>query len=244
MSTKKQTRERIIKAMKDWVGEVWDNKYKILITLVLYFIAVAFQKFVYSYLKNAKVQEIPDLILDHLPLMDFSFFYVWVFMFVIYATWVYAIANPKKFHYLIGLQVLLIFVRALSIPLTHLQDPSDMIRVKFPSVTDFGQGANDLFFSGHVAVPFLCFLSFDNKKLKYLMLFISIILGFTVLAMHVHYSIDVFAAFFITYGIYKIGNSIFDNISRLESKRMIFKENKLKKLKRISSKKERWTSLS
>ena len=38
------------------------------------------------------------------------------------------------------------------------------------------------------------------------MLASSIILGITVLLMHVHYSIDVFSAYFIVYGIYVLGN--------------------------------------
>jgi len=31
-----------------------------------------------------------------------------------------------------------------------------------------------------------------------------------VLLMHQHYTIDVVSAFFITYGVYKIGNRLFD----------------------------------
>jgi hypothetical protein len=37
----------------------------------------------------------------------------------------------------------------------------------------------------------------------------SIILASTVLLMHVHYSIDVAAAYFITYGVYVLGNKMF-----------------------------------
>ncbi len=68
---------------------------------------------------------------------------------------------------------------------------------------------NDLFFSGHTAVPFLGFLLFKNRKVKYTFLGASIIMAITVLLMHVHYSIDVFSAFFITYGTFKIGEWLF-----------------------------------
>jgi hypothetical protein len=33
-------------------------------------------------------------------------------------------------------------------------------------------------------------------------------MGIVVLAMHVHYSVDVLAAFFMTYGSYRIGHTI------------------------------------
>jgi hypothetical protein len=39
------------------------------------------------------------------------------------------------------------------------------------------------------------------------MLVSSIILAITVLLMHVHYSIDVLSAYFITYGVYKLSEN-------------------------------------
>jgi hypothetical protein len=41
------------------------------------------------------------------------------------------------------------------------------------------------------------------------MLGASIVLAITVLLMHVHYSIDVASAYFITYGVYKVGDQLF-----------------------------------
>ena len=74
---------------------------------------------------------------------------------------------------------------------------------------------NDLFFSAHTGIPFLAFLLFnkDNKWISYFFLISSFIMALTVLFMHVHYSIDVFAAYFITYSIYKVTDSIFNKLN-------------------------------
>ena len=45
------------------------------------------------------------------------------------------------------------------------------------------------------------------------MLIGSLIMGVTVLLMHVHYSIDVFSAFFISYGVYTFSNMIFNQLN-------------------------------
>jgi len=83
------------------------------------------------------------------------------------------------------------------------------VQISAPSFFYFLTYANDLFFSGHVGLPFLGFLIFKDKKIRYFMLSASIILAVTVLLMHVHYSIDVAAAYFITYSIYALGKRLF-----------------------------------
>ena len=97
-------------------------------------------------------------------------------------------------------------IRSFFLILTHLQTPPDAIILTFPNILSNLFFYNDMFFSGHTAMIFLGFFLSDNKKIKYVFLFGSIIMGITSLLVHHHYSIDVFAAFFITYGSYKIGN--------------------------------------
>ncbi len=64
---------------------------------------------------------------------------------------------------------------------------------------------NDLFFSGHTGIPFLMALMFWNyKPLRYTFLCFSLFFAVVVLLGHLHYSIDVLAAFFITYAIFDI----------------------------------------
>ncbi len=108
---------------------------------------------------------------------------------------------------------LFIFTRSIFIVLTHIKAPVGAILFSSENFIDFIVFSNDLFFSGHAGLPFLGYLIFKNKKIKYIMLTLSIILAITVLFMHVHYSIDVLSAYFITYGIYKIGNYLFKDSS-------------------------------
>lgn len=64
---------------------------------------------------------------------------------------------------------------------------------------------NDLFFSAHTGLPFLLALEFwDNKILRYIFLLSSLGGATLVFLGHIHYSIDVLAAFFITYSVFQI----------------------------------------
>ncbi len=68
----------------------------------------------------------------------------------------------------------------------------------------------DLFFSGHTGLPFLMALVFWKKPiLRYFFIASAIGFGAVVLLTHLHYSIDVLSAFFITYTIFHIAEFLF-----------------------------------
>jgi len=217
---KKHINKKMVKfkqRVKEWKAEIIEHKNKII--LALFFIILA--SFIYflagSYTTtDAKVSEVSDLILDHIPAINniiLIFLYVWVFALLTTFLYLYPlIFNPKKIHYFLGLIGLWIFIRSIFIILTHLKTPADAIILDLPWLIRSFYFQNDLFFSGHTGLPFLGYLIFrkENKSLSYLFLAASIIMGITVLLLHQHYSIDVLAAFFITYGIYKIGDRIFN----------------------------------
>ena len=74
----------------------------------------------------------------------------------------------------------------------------------------------DLFFSGHTGLPFLMALIFwDNKYLRWIFILTSVMFATVVLLAHLHYSIDVLSAFFITYTIFHIALFLFKKDRRL-----------------------------
>lgn len=158
---------------------------------------------------TAKTVVAPDLILDNIGPYNLNFIFVWLIIAVISFYFIYPlIAKPKEMPYVINMFSMFIIIRSFFVIFTHLGVPYDATVTQFPSILQFLNFSNDLFFSGHTGLPFLGFLIFrkHHRGLSYFMLASSIVLAITVLLMHVHYSIDVFSAYFITYGIYKIGN--------------------------------------
>lgn len=156
-----------------------------------------------------------DLILDSIPTYDLGFLYDWGFIGVIVAICVYGLLyKPEKAPFILKTFGILLLVRSCFILLTHIGPPIGfLVGVEEDSMgTMFFK--NDLFFSGHTSVPFMCFLlTGDGKIFKWVMLVASFVLGATVLLMHIHYSIDVFAAYFITYGIFALSNKIFNYLN-------------------------------
>jgi len=68
----------------------------------------------------------------------------------------------------------------------------------------------DLFFSGHTGLSFLMALIFwPHRRLGMIFFAASVIFAASALLGHLHYSIDVFAAYFITYSIFKLAQKLF-----------------------------------
>jgi len=121
----------------------------------------------------------------------------------------FLIARPKYIPAYTKSLTLFVLIRSGFIVLTHLAPPHEIVPVAgfFFSKFTFG---GDLFFSGHTGGPYLMALVFwRNLRMRYIFLALSVVFATAALLGHKHYSIDVFAAYFITYSIYHIARYFF-----------------------------------
>lgn len=169
-----------------------------------------------NYAAEKASNSVTDIILDNVPRMDVEGIFIYgAILFGLFVT-ILLIKEPEQIPFIVKSIALFVFIRAVFISLTHigpiLQQAPLTSNIVFRNLM-FGA---DYFFSGHTGLPFLMALSFwGSKRLRNIFLAISIIFGASALLGHYHYSIDVFAAFFITYGIFHIARWLFARDHRL-----------------------------
>jgi hypothetical protein len=124
----------------------------------------------------------------------------------------FLIKSPKDLFIAISAYLLLVWVRILFMYVLPLNPPIGTIDLKDPLIFVIGVGqkiTKDLFFSGHTSTVFLIFLSVKNKKMKIIFLIAAILVGLFMMIQKAHYSVDVFVAPFVAFGVYKISEKIF-----------------------------------
>lgn len=153
-------------------------------------------------LSNTRVFDV-DGLLVYGPIVFF------VFLFFL------CLREPKRFPFVLESVALFVFIRSVFITLTHIAPFPTQIVVHSVVYQNFSFG-RDLFFSGHAGLPFLAALIFwDHRPIRYLFIATSIFFSIIVLLGHLHYSIDVLSAFFITYTIFHIAETFFKKDSAL-----------------------------
>jgi len=195
------------KWFKTWKSEISGHKYLIILSVLLLIFANIVNFLASTYVDKVQTTVAPDLILDHIPVLDLDFIFGYGLMAVILIILIYVVFfRVKEFHKVAFQLSLLIVVRSFFITLTHLGKPLEARAITdLPAIYQVFNFHNDLFFSGHTAIHFMAYLLFRKEKIGIFFLIMTIILAVTVLFLHVHYSIDVFSAFFITFGVYMFG---------------------------------------
>jgi hypothetical protein len=200
--------------IKEWKGEILKHKNLILLSILFLIVSILLNYAAGEYIEKKSGSVVPDLILDNLPILNLSFIFYYGMILIISIFLIYPLFfNVKKLHIAISQFSLLVMIRSFFVTLTHLAPPYNAVITNPSSIWNFFDFQNALFFSGHTAIPFLGFLIFKESKIKYFFLVSTFVMAITVLFMHVHYSIDVFAALFIAYGSYNIGNYIFKRMN-------------------------------
>ncbi len=193
--------------------------YSLIGSLVLLAASLVINVYAAAYAISQMSSPVTDLVLSNTRVYNTD----WFFIYGAVIFWIIAIGllvkYPRYMIFTIKTVSLFVLIRSLFITLTHIApfqpyliiEPydllADILGNKLYSIFFINGG---LFFSGHTGLPFLFALIFWQKKLlRYLFLIFSITFGIVVLLGHLHYSIDVFAAFFITYSIYKLAKVLF-----------------------------------
>ena len=158
-----------------------------------------------SYANEQGINPVTDIILSNTRAYDVDMLFIGgiltFFLFIL----VWCLRYPAQMPYILKSIALFIAIRSVFVTLTHLGPYPDSILILNTGIMGKINFWADLFFSGHTGMPFLMALIFwKNKLLRYLFILAAISFGIIVLLWHLHYSIDVLAAFFITYTIHHI----------------------------------------
>jgi len=183
------------------------NQVEFIITLLLLSIILTALTNFLNFIEARHGVVLPDPVLNFFNPTDLT----WLTFALIYISIVVGIAtlakDPTRLLFTIQLYILMVAVRILAMYLLPLDPPAKIIILKDPLVEFFGTGqtlTKDLFFSGHTATLFILFLTSEKKTIKQIFLISTILVAFSVLLQHVHYTIDVVAAPFFTYACYKL----------------------------------------
>ncbi len=183
--------------------------------LVLVGIALIVQRYADIYVSKVAGVPVSDIILDNIPTIDIDVLIVQGALIFTLVAAILVVVRPKYIIFTIKTLALFIIVRSFFISLTHLGiSPNelqfDTSNIGYNLYNFLFNTRGDFFFSGHTGVPFLfAFIFWREKYWRYFFLAVSFVFGVSVLLAHIHYSIDVFAAPFMTYGIYMISCHLF-----------------------------------
>jgi membrane-associated phospholipid phosphatase len=180
---------------------------KTIIALFLVAIILILLPSFFAFIEKREGMVLKDFVLDAIPSMDVSlptFVIIWSLVLLVFFR-IYQ--NPRLFLIIAYGFILMCIVRVITISLFPLNPPLGLIVLNDP-IANIAYGGNgifitkDLFYSGHTGNMFLFFLCLQRKWDKIIALAASFLVGILVLVQHMHYSIDVIAAFIFTYFIY------------------------------------------
>lgn len=185
-------------------------KKKLICTLLILIVVITSLPLFFDYIEERNGVYLHDLILQAIPAKDVSlitFLIIWSMSGLII---IRCIQHPSIALLMFISFTLLCVTRMASITIIPLNPPDGLIKLNDP-ITSLVYGGKDkfitkdLFFSGHTSNMFLIFLCLEKRKDKILALTATIFVGILVMIQHVHYTIDVLAAFIFTYLIFRIG---------------------------------------
>ncbi len=179
------------------------------LSFLLLFVGIVVTWFAIVYATDHSSNSVTDIILSNIPVFDVDGIFVYgpVIYWVIVSF--YLLSHPKKIPFSLKTIGIFLLIRSAFISMTHIGPFIPNYTTSGGILGVFTTG-NDLFFSSHTGLPFLVALVlWKDKYIRYFSLAASVFFGVIVLLAHLHYTIDVFGAFFITFSIFSIAKVFF-----------------------------------
>jgi hypothetical protein len=193
------------------------------VALLLLALALTFQYYASAYSTRNADRFVGDIFLDNLPVVNMNGVIIEGALLLIVVSVILVFCKPKYLLFTLKAVAILVAIRAFFVAATHLGIYPDQIVPNGNDLLDrIYLGLNmqaGYFFSSHTGLPFLLALIFWDQRFWRIFYFtMSAIMGVSVLLAHVHYSIDVFAAPFMAYSIFKLAQYLFkDDYKLIES---------------------------
>ena len=191
--------------------KAWNNntfRYYLSITFALFIVVIFVYGRFLDYIEERPGSILSDPILNLFSPVEVTWFTFGTIYISVILALVYLSQHPIYLLTALQAYILIAFARMVSMYLTPIDPPPQIIPLEDPFVQSVSSGllTRDLFFSGHTSTLFLLYLTCHNRIMKIIFLICTILVGILVLVQHVHYSIDVMAAPFYAYSCYKISH--------------------------------------
>ncbi len=204
-----------MKVIKETYIKHFSNKsfaWSCVFAIILLIVSLVVSFYASLYATKMASSPVTDIVLSNIRVYDVDLFFV-------YGPWVWwvilsllTMLKPHKIPFMVKNIALFLLVRSVFITLTHIGPFPTSLLIEPTKLSSMFTSTGDLFFSAHTGAPFLMTLVFWKEKIyRYILLATSLFFGIVVLMGHIHYTIDVVGAFFITYSIYSMAEVLFKN---------------------------------
>ena len=178
----------------------------VVLSIITFLISLGINIFAINFASEHASNSVTDIILSNTPIFNVDAWFVYGTWLMIAFITALCVLHPKRIPFTLYSLAVFWIVRSIFTSLTHIGPyPVPIPSGDWSATTIKLFFGGDLFFSGHTGVPFLLALMYWHEpRLRNIFLAWSAFFAVVVLLGHLHYSIDVLSAFFITYTVYHI----------------------------------------